>query len=88
MCSTQIKDKKVKPQTKIDKKEKGGKKLKKDKRELYPIDFTKPLKRIIIRIISAQQLNPASEEGNISETVNPFVQVAVKGLPIDVNRNP
>jgi len=47
----------------------------------------KPVKRVTIEIISGQALRGASEEPDSKKTVNPYVEVKVRGLPVDEKNN-
>lgn len=53
----------------------------------YISTFTQPLKKIELIIISGQKLKPFNYESNVTDIVDPYVEVSIKGVPLDTKRN-
>lgn len=59
--------------------------LKNCKKPKYPKDFTTPAFKIILTIISGNQFKPLKK--NDRDIIDPFVEVNLKGLPIEEKNN-
>ena len=51
----------------------------------YPKDFVNPVFKLVIKIISATQLKPMKK--NERDIIDPFVEVSLRGLPIEEKNN-